>query len=287
LTGITLALSVIFGGLLIRSVQREVEQREEIEKLATNLAKANNGLEVANKGQENLIHMMNHQIKGYFSVAKNIFSELGGSNTYGQMPEKSKPLLDKGLEEMTEGVDYVQAILKGESAQSGKLPYDMKLVDLKPVIESLLSKQKEIAEGNKLSFASSIAPGDYNIIGDAVQLEEAFKNLITNAIKYNNPNGSINVALSRSGQKILLSVKDTGRGISKEDGERLFKPGGVGKDSIKYNVDSSGYGLAFVKPVIETHKGRVWYESEVGKGTTFFVELPTEPKKTKPVKPLV
>ena len=49
----------------------------------------------------------------------------------------------------------------------------------------------------------------------------------------------------------------------------------MGKDSIKYNVEASGYGLAFVKPVIETHKGRIWYDTEVGKGTTFFVELPS------------
>ncbi|MBU6214365.1 hypothetical protein KGM48_00765 [Patescibacteria group bacterium] len=261
-------LILIVGLLLIRGVVREVQQREKIQKLADELQETN-------KGQENLIHIMNHQIKGYLGTARNIFAELLQSNDYGQMPEPSKPLLSKGLEEMTAGVDYVQQILKGASAHSGSISYDMKLVDLKNLLSNLAIKEKEVAEKGGLSFESQIANGDYNVVGDATLLEESFKNLITNAIKYNNPSGSIAVTLSRAGGKILFSVKDTGRGISEEDAPKLFKPGGVGKDSIKYNVESSGFGLAFVKPVVEKHHGRVWYESNSPEqGTTFFIELP-------------
>lgn len=260
LVAITLILIGAIGILLVRSVKKEIAQREE--------------LAVANKGQENLIHVMNHQIKGYLGTARNIFAELSQGDDYGQMPEASKPLLNKGLDEMTAGVEYVQQILKGASAHSGTLPYDMKPIDLKSLVSDLASKQKEDAEKAGLSFESTIADGDYNMSGDAIMLEEAFKNLITNAILYNNPNGSVNVTLSRIDEKILFSVKDTGRGITKEDEKRLYKPGGMGKDSVKINVKASGYGLALVKPVVEKHQGRVWYETEVGKGTTFFVELP-------------
>lgn len=263
-----LLVILIVGVMLIRSVDREVEQRERIQKLVEEL-------EATNKGQENLIHIMNHQIKGYLGTARNIFAELSQSNDYGTMPEPSKPLLAKGFEEMTAGVDYVQQILKGASARSGTLSYTMLPLDLKPLVSKLLDKQKEVAEKNGLSFESIIADGNYDIVGDATMLEEAFKNLITNAVKYNNPKGSIAVTLSRTGEKILFAVKDTGRGISKEDEPQLFKPGGVGKDSIKYNIESSGFGLAFVKPVAEKHGGKVWFVSNSPeKGTTFFVELP-------------
>lgn len=247
---------------------------EMLYKHSLELVRLKQALEIANKGQENLIHVMNHQIKGYLATARNIFAELSQSDDYGQMPEQSKPLLAKGFEEMGEGVEYIQAILKGASAHSGTLPYDMKKIDLKALVADLASKQKEIAEKAGLSFESNIADGDYAMTGDPSMLEEAFKNLITNAIKYNNPNGSVVVTLSRADGKILFEVKDTGKGISKDDEKNLFKPGGVGKDSIKYNVESSGFGLAFVKPVVEKHQGKVWYETEVGKGTTFFVELP-------------
>lgn len=261
LSAVTLVGFLISGVFLVRSVKKEIEQREE--------------LAVANKGQENLIHVMNHQIKGYLGTARNIFAELSQGDDYGQMPEASKPLLNKGLEEMAAGVEYVQQILKGASAHSGTLPYDMRSIDLKSLVVTLASKQKETVEKAGLSFESNIANGDYNITGDATMLEETFKNLITNAIKYNNPNGSVSVTLSRADGKILFSVKDTGVGISKEDAPKLFKPGGVGKDSIKHNVESSGYGLALVKPVVEKHQGKVWYTSNSPeKGTTFFIELP-------------
>jgi len=66
-------------------------------------------------------------------------------------------------------------------------------------------------------------------------------------------------------------------GVKEEDKSKLFKAGGVGSDSIKINTNSSGYGLAFVKGVIENHKGKVWFESEgAGKGATFFIELPVK-----------
>ncbi len=261
LVAITLVVIGAVGILLIRSVKREITQREE--------------LAVANAGQENLIHIMNHQIKGYLGTARNIFAELGQSDDYGVMPEASKPLLSKGLEEMAAGVDYVQGILRSNSAQSGAMPYTFAAIDLKKIVDDLVAKQKEVAEKAGLTFESKIADGDYAMQGDATMLEEAFKNLITNAIKYNSPSGSVSVSLSRADKKVLFSVRDTGIGISADDAKRLFTAGGVGKDSIHYNVEASGFGLSFVKPVVEKHQGRVWYKSNAPeKGTTFFIELP-------------
>ena len=241
-------------------------------RLYEELKKTNKDLEIANKWKESLIHAMNHQIKGYLGVARNVFAELLTPD-YGRMPEQSQPLITHGFEEMGKGVEYVQGILKSLSAQNGMLTYEMKPMDLKVLISDLVSQQKEVAEKAGLSFESTIADGNYTISGDTTRLEEAFKNLITNAILYNNPNGSIAVTLSRTDQKVLFTVKDTGVGISKDDQERLFKPGGMGKDSIKHNANASGYGLAFVEPVIKEHQGKIWYETEVGKGTTFYVEL--------------
>ena len=76
--------------------------------------------------------------------------------------------------------------------------------------------------------------------------------------------------------KILLSVKDTGIGITPEDEKNLFTEGGRGKESVRLNVDSTGYGLYSVKLIVEAHKGKVWEHSEgLDKGSQFFVELPT------------
>jgi signal transduction histidine kinase len=112
----------------------------------------------------------------------------------------------------------------------------------------------------------------YNILGDVFWLKESINNLIDNSIKYTKE-GKIIVKLEEGNGKIKFSVKDTGIGITDEDKKNLFTEGGRGRDSVKTNVDSTGYGLFTVKLVIEAHKGKVWVESEVGKGSTFFVEL--------------
>ncbi len=267
--GFLLLVTVVFGIFLIRSVNKEVEQREA-------LVISNKELAIANTGQKSLIHVMNHQIKGYLGKNKHIFAELM-TNDYGSIPESATPLLKEGFEQSVKGIDYVQNILRGASAANGVLPYDMKIIDLKQVAVSVINQEKHIAEEKGLSFESTVGEGDFVIIGDAIQLGEVFKNLITNAIKYNSPNGSIKIDLSRAKNTIIFSVRDTGVGVSEKDKQRLFTAGGMGENSIKINVEAAGFGLVFVKGVAQAHNGRAGYRlNDQGKGSTFFIELPVK-----------
>ncbi len=268
INGGLLVITVFIGIFLIRSVTKEVRQREQIEKLAEDLQKAN-------QGQASLMHFMNHQVKGRLGNIKNIFAELL-TDDYGTMPDNSKPLLEKGLDEADIGVNYVQNILKGASAENGTLPYDMKPMDFKSTINDVFEKQKDKAQEKGLKLDLEVSSGDYSMTGDSLELGEAVRNLIDNSINYT-IEGSIKLHLFNSGNCIRLEVKDTGVGLSPEDKAKLFKSGGRGEESIKININSTGYGLVFVKGVIEAHKGKVWAESEGrGKGSTFIVELPRQ-----------
>lgn len=256
---VTLALFTVLGYLLIRSVKREVRQREE--------------LSIANAGQENLIHIMNHQIKGYLGKAKNIFAELISEPEYCAS-DSAKPMLTEGLKSVSEGVEFVQQVLQGSSATKGTLSYSMKPLDFKALVADAVEKQRGEAQSKNLKLDFKPENGKYNISADELQLKEAVKNLINNSIQYTLA-GSITVNLHSMNGKALLSVVDTGIGISAEDMPKLFQKGSRGKDSLKYNVNSTGYGLAFVKGVVEAHKGRVWAESAgLGKGSIFNMELP-------------
>ena len=258
-------VTLIIGVFLIKSVLNEVSLRENIEKLAQDLQKAN-------LGQSNLIHFMNHQVKGRFGNAKNIFAELL-TDDYGNMPADAIPLLQKGLEETNMGVDYVQSILHGASAENGTLPYEMADINFREIVEAVFAKQKEYADKKGLKISLEISKGDYLIRGDERQLSEVVKNMIDNSINYT-VEGSIDISL-RVSDKVVMTIKDTGVGISPEDKTKLFKSGGRGAESLKMNVNSTGYGLAFVKGVVEAHKGSVRAESEgVGKGSIFYLELP-------------
>ncbi len=261
-----LIVAIFLGILLIRSVIKEVTQREKIEKLAEELKKIN-------VGQNSMIHFMNHQIKGRFGVAKNIFAELL-SEDYGKMPEDTVPLIKKGLEETNTGINYVQSILKGATAENGSLQYDKQPMDFKNLVEEAVNGQKDKAEAKGLKFDLSVKDGDYSFTGDALQLGEAVRNLIDNSINYT-LTGSILMKLENKEKSFVFEIIDTGVGITPEDMGNLFKAGGRGANSLKVNVNSTGYGLVFVKNVVEAHGGRVWVESRgEGKGSTFSVELP-------------
>jgi signal transduction histidine kinase len=149
----------------------------------------------------------------------------------------------------------------------------MKTTDLKGLVLESISEKKVSAETKGLKLETEIGEETYNVSGDSFWLKEVVNNLIENSIKYTRE-GKITIGLTKKDNKVLFYVKDTGVGINPEDKNNLFTEGGRGKDSVKINVDSTGYGLYTVKLVIEAHKGKTWMESEgPNKGSTFFVEL--------------
>ena len=254
-----LIATVIFGFLIIRSMYNEIHQKEKIEAL--------------NEQQLKLIHFMNHQVKGRFGIVKNIFAELM-TDDYGTMPPATDFLLRKGLEEANVGVNYVTGILSGASAESGTLHFDMLPMNIRETVQTMFDIYVEQAKKKGLQYEIKIEEGDYAFTGDKLQLGEALRNLIDNAVNFT-PQGNVSVTLGFKDSNIAFSVKDSGVGIVDEDKPNLYKAGGRGKDSLKVNVNSTGYGLVFVKNVVEAHGGKVWYESEgKDRGTTFFVTLP-------------
>jgi signal transduction histidine kinase len=260
LTLVTFTLSLFLGLVLVRNIRRE-------EHLTL-------ALEVANEGQANLIHIINHQLKGYLSKARNIFSELLTDTSYGANTDTSKPMLEEGFKSLTEGVVFVKDFLDASNIEKGLYKYSMEPCDFKTIVEEVVERQKLVTEERGLTLEMQISEGDYKIHGDKVQLSQAVRNLIDNAIRYT-PKGSINIKLSTRNSKILLTVQDTGVGISDELKPKLFTKGGRDKDSLRININSTGFGLALVKEVTLAHKGRVWAKSfGPNQGSIFYLELP-------------
>jgi signal transduction histidine kinase len=269
LTIITLLASVIFGYFLIRSVKKEIEQKEK-------LATLNVQLEDLLKQRESLVHLVTHKVKGAFTRSKYIFAGLL-DGTFGEVNPEVKKYAKMGLESDNGGIQTVDLVLNASNLTTGTVKYDMKPLDFKEIIAQVVSDKKVQAEAKGLQLEGDIhndEKDNYKVLGDAIWLREAVNNLIDNSIKYTKE-GKIMIELHDGGGKVKFSIKDTGIGITEEDKKNLFTEGGRGKESVKVNVDSTGYGLYSVKLIIEAHKGRVWGESEgEGKGSAFFVELP-------------
>jgi len=266
LVGVTLIFTSAVGIILVRSVKREIEQRQRIERLARDL-------ELANDQQVTLIHFITHQIKGFVTKSRDIFSMMKEGD-FGVLPDTMTNIVDQGFASDTNGIATIQEILNAANIRSGKVTFTMASFDLKALIEGVVRDLKPAADAKSLSLVSNLGTEPLMVNGDAIQLVNAYKNLIDNSIKYT-PSGSVSLNLEKKDGKAVLTIADTGVGITPEDMKNLFTEGGHGKESTKVNVESTGFGLYIVKNLIEAHKGRVWAESEgAGKGSRFIVELP-------------
>ncbi len=245
----------------------------EVTAIALDRARLYEEIQKANEQQVVLIHFITHQIKGFVSKSRNIFSMILEGD-FGKVPETMKPMIEEGFDSDTKGAKTIQEILNAANMKSGKVNYAHTPYDMKGLVEEILNDLKPAADAKGLALALSAEGDSFTTTGDRMQMLNALKNLIDNSVKYT-PSGSVAVTLATQPGKIRLEIKDTGVGITAEDMMHLFTEGGHGKESQKINVDSTGFGLFIVKNIIEAHHGKVWAESEgAGKGSRFVVELP-------------
>ncbi len=265
LTILAIIMAGVLSIILFRNLKRESDQRIQIGKLNINLEKVI-------KQRESLVHLVTHKVKGAFTRSKYIFAGLL-DGTFGDTSPTIKKYAKQGLDSDNGGIQTVDLVLEASNLTSGSVKFDMKMVDFREIIEEVLSEKKIQVAEKSLQMESKMDNGVYSVMGDRIWLKEAINNLIDNSIKYT-PAGKISVKLEDGDGKVKFSIKDTGLGITNEDKNNLFTEGGRGKDSVRVNVDSTGYGLYSVKLIIEAHKGRVWAESEgAGKGSAFYIEL--------------
>lgn len=110
--------------------------------------------------------------------------------------------------------------------------------------------------------------------GDALQLKQALRNLVGNAIKYTPVNGSINISLEKNEEAVIIHIKDNGYGIPAGDLPFIFDRFYRANDERIKNIEGNGLGLAITKSITERHNGRVNVKSEPGKGSCFTIMLP-------------
>jgi len=267
---IVFSLVLIVGMFLIRGVVREVKQREKIQKLAQDLKENNNR-------QEALIHFISHEVKGYLAKDMSVFSNLIEGDM-GKLSDEAKPFLVEALKQSRTGAHSVMRILQASNLKNGRVTYHMEKIDFADIVKRVFENMQKTAKAKDLRFVLDIKKTDepYTVFGDSLKLsEDVLRNIIENSINYT-PAGSITVSLNKNAKgNIVFSVQDTGVGVTNEDKKHLFTEGGHGKNSIKLNAHSTGYGLFIVKQIVTAHKGRVYVKSKgEGKGADFGIELP-------------
>lgn len=268
-------LVLAFGILLIRSVLREVEQRERLEVLSKELAAANEELKKLDKVKSEFISIASHQLRAPLTIIKGYIS-LILEGSMGILADNAKESLQKVEYSAGQLVKLVSDLLDLSRIESGRVIYEFKEGDLTELVESVVGEFRPSAEKRKITLvfddtAKNRAPFSF----DQDKVREVVINLVDNAIKYSPEGARVRVSLERRGDAARLSVADGGMGIRPEDRARLFTKFMRTEEAQKSDPNGMGIGLYFVKRVVEDHGGEVSVESKgLGKGSVFTVELP-------------
>ncbi len=257
-------LTLVFSILLVRSVFKEVEQKEELEE-------KNIQLDELGRSRLKLLSIAAHDIKNPLTIIRD-YAGMILDGTYKD--EKAKEKLGSIKEESDGLMGLLITLLDYRQIVEGKLVCNLEPMDFGALVSEVVKKYTPEAERHKLELTLSLPAKKIMVNGDAPKLkQEVLQNLLSNAIKYT-PAGFIKVFLEEKNNAVVLSVVDSGYGMSPELLSHLFEEF-IREEKIEKQIRGTGLGLSIAKKIIEAHGGKIWAESAgENKGSTFYVSVP-------------
>ena len=271
-----LLLSVIFTVLLVKSVSREVKERERLDALTKELASVNERLIKLDRLRSEFLSFASHQVKSPMAVVKG-YAELILEGSYGNVPPLVAGVITKIKDSVDRLISLVNNLLDLRRLEEGKMDYVMEDVDIALLARDVGSEFSTLAESKGLKFSTDISKDELMISADSQKLRQVIQNFIDNAIKYTEK-GEVKLAVERKNRNgrmsAIISVTDSGMGMKPELIANLFTQ--FTRDpSVKNLIQGTGLGLYIARQIVIAHKGEVWAESAgEGKGSTFFVSIP-------------
>lgn len=274
--GVTTLLTLVVGVFLIRSVIREVDAREKIEKLAADLGAANARLTELDRQKSEFVSFATHQLRAPLTAMKG-YASLILEGDLGRVPKKAAEGVKRIFESAETLTSIVDDYLNITRIELGTMKYAFETIDLRALIEDVVAELKPTIQKAPIAFSFNVVDTgiEYRITADRDKLKQVIANLIDNSIKYT-PQGWVAASLSfdRAKHKFVFMVKDSGIGIDPEVLPHLFQKFSRASTANKVNIKGTGLGLFVAKQMVEAHHGTIRAESPgEGKGSAFIVEL--------------
>jgi PAS domain S-box-containing protein len=212
------------------------------------------------------------------SIRWNMEMLLGGD--YGQLPAPAHEALEQNYANTLRLIKLVNDLLNVSRIEEGRVKENPQPTDLVQVIRTVIKELTPEAGEHQIKIAFQEKTDNLpNVTLDSDRFHEVIENLVSNGIKYSQPNDQVDVLITRMNQKIEIKVKDVGIGIPKADQARIYDKFFRAENAAKTDTEGTGLGLFVTKAYVEAWGGAITFESQEGVGTTFTVTLPLEPKR--------
>ena len=276
LATVTVILTIIASTFLIRSVKREVRQREQIEQLAAGLEKANERLQILDKQKSEFVSIASHQLRSPLTAIRGYVSMMT-EGSFGKLPDKANEALGRIQESTVFMASSIDDFLEVSRIESGNMKYDYKDINFKEQAEHIVDDLRADAlhRGLLLMFRSDMN-GTGMVHADAGKTQQILHNLINNALKYT-LKGSVTVYARDDikGKKMYVDIIDTGLGLSPENLKKLFGKFARAKVASSANIMGTGLGLFVAREMARAMGGDITVTSAgEGLGSTFTIILP-------------
>lgn len=246
----------------------------ELVNLQRELAKKNAALQLLNEQKNRFLGMASHDLLNPLTIIL-AYSEVLAQVESVMVDEESQKMIAAIQQSSNFMLSLVNNFLDVATIEAGKMELRLEATDIVTLVEHNLFLNKVLAGRKNINLELTIAGHNYpKLMIDPQKIEQVLNNFVSNALKFSYPDSTITVKLERNETEVVVTVEDEGQGIPAAEMSYLFNP--FQKTSVRSTSGekSSGLGLAIARKVIEGHKGRIWADSTVGKGSVFAFSLP-------------
>jgi signal transduction histidine kinase len=228
----------------------------------------------ASKHKSQFLANMSHELRTPLNAILG-YAELMLDSIYGEPSEKMRTVLERLQANGRHLLGLINDVLDLSKIEAGQLTLSLNDYSLGDMVHGVVSAVEPLAAEKRLAFTTQVAPDLPSGHGDERRLSQVLLNLVGNAIKFTDK-GEVAIRASVTNGAFTVAVCDTGPGIPMADQAKIFEEFQQADSSITRKKGGTGLGLSIAKRIIEMHGGRIWVESELGKGSTFYFTVPVQ-----------
>lgn len=269
---------------IVRGITDKKTESEKLSKIYAREKKARDQAEEANRTKDFFLAIVSHELRSPLNAILGWTKILLTRNVDVETHKSALETIERSARSQAK---LIEDLVDSARIASGKLRLEFRPTNLYEVVKNVFNSQKPSAEAKEIALEFEADGSNMSVFGDMVRLQQVFTNIVSNSIKFTPRGGRIEIAIAGNNQKVKVSVKDNGTGISAGTLPSIFRQFAQGNEKISTDRSGLGLGLSISKILIEKHKGKIKAESKgIGQGSTFTVELPRIVAEEKPVNEL-